>query len=544
MQSLAARLVHTPKALMQPRGVCLTGIPVTLRGLCFTLPPHHNCCGSALPNVQENPHSDRKRFAVKIKYADGFPLVLNSNILHESPFTEKKPKQKKEKEKPSDVISDGISDLLAQMTLQSSSSTPQQMHLPTTSNTDEPAVVLLDTPVSQKSQRKSKEDPCSLSDSMNTPAATTSPSVSAVIDALHLSDIDWDALSFTSSPPPQSAANHNMEPGPSKTTDGEVKDTESTERKNTGDVKEADSRAAAEFTYTECPLRERVLIRNTAKAVGHTHTHHTAISKKLNRESAAVKHTSSQYSDPKPNPQTLSRGGSDDAFLGKGSALHVKGPLTDRRQYATNQAELGKQKPRQHLQPAAQPPSKTSSKHNASQKPPEKYTFTRKDISSLLAPPQRNHSDPGQSERNVPQTTKKSVCMSAASSSEESDAENQQLGPQRKAKIKPINRIKRNFLLDFPLQPVSGPKTTNPTSAHAASSARLKAQSCGVDIDESGTPASAKSTRQELSPANEKGDVFAQSPASPVVVSDSDDSVICSESPLPLAERLKLKFLK
>lgn len=436
------------------------------------------------------------------------------------------------------------------MTLQSSSSSHQQIHLPTTSHADEPAVVLLDTPVSQKSQRKSIEDPCSLSDSMNTPlsraepAATTSPSVSAVIDALHLSDIDWDALSFTSSPPPQSAANHTMEPKLSKTTDGEVKETESTEQKNTGDVKEADSRAATEFTYTECPLRERVLIRNTAKAVDHMHIHNTVISKKLNHKLATLKPASSQNSDPKPNRQILSKGGPGDASLGKGSALNVKGPLNDKRRYATNQAEPETQEPKQHLGPAVPPPSKTSSKHNASQKPPQKYTFTRKDISSLLGPPQRNHSDPGQGEKNVPQTTKKSVCMSVASSSEESDAENQQFGPQRKAKIKPINRIKSNFLLDFPLQPVSGPKTRNPTSAHAALSARLKTQSCSVDIDMNSMPVSTKSTQPESSPANEEGDVFPQSPASPVVVSDSDDSVICSESPLPLAERLKLKFLK
>lgn len=432
------------------------------------------------------------------------------------------------------------------MTLQSSSSSHQQIHLPPTSNTDEPAVVLLDTPESQKSQRKSKEDPCSLSESMNTPlpraepAAATSPSVSAVIDALHLSDIDWDALSFTSSPPPQSAANHTTEPKLGKTTEGEVKETESREQKNTGDVKEADSRAAAEFTYTECPLRERVLIRNTAKAVDHMHE--TVISQKL--KLATLKPTSSQNSDPKPNRQVLIKGGPDDASLGKGSALHVKGPLTDKRQCATNQAEPETQKPRQHLGPAVHPPSKTSSKHNASRKPPQKYTFTRKDISSLLAPPQRNHSDPGQSEKNAPQTTKKSVCMSVASSSEESDAENQRSGPQRKAKIKPINRIKSSFLLDFPLQPVSGPKTTNPTSAHAALSARLKTQSCIAHTDMNSMPVSTKSTRQELSPANGKGDVFPQSPASPVVVSDSDDSVICSESPLPLAERLKLKFVK
>lgn len=436
------------------------------------------------------------------------------------------------------------------MTLQSSSTTHPQMLLPTISNTDEPVVV--DTTVNHK-QQKSKEDHRSLCDCPNTPlshaesAAIASPCVSAVIDALHLSDIDWDALSFMSSPPPQSAANHTTEPKLSKTTDGEVKGTENTKQKTSSDVKEADSRSATELSYTECPLRDRLLIRNTAKAIDQMEVHnHDVVSKQLNYELAKLIHTSSHNSNHKPNGQNPSKGGNDNELPGKESALNVKEPLTDKRQYATNKAESETQNSRQQLRPAVQAPSKTKNKYNASQKPPQKFTFARTAISSLVAPPQRYHSDPGQREKNVLQTTKKSVCMSMASSSEESDTENQQFGPERKAKIKPINKIQGHFPSDFPLKPVSGPKTTKTTleTAHTVRLLPLKPQSCSVDIDINSVPVSTKSICQDVSPANEKGDVFLQNPASPVAVLDSDDSVICSDSPLPLAERLRLKFLK
>uniref|UniRef100_A0A667WHV4 Flap endonuclease GEN homolog 1 n=1 Tax=Myripristis murdjan TaxID=586833 RepID=A0A667WHV4_9TELE len=150
-------------------------------------------------------------------------------------------KTKNKKEKPSDFC-DGVSDLLAQMTIQSSTlanaDTQPQILLPAISNTDEPEVVIVGTPVSHKQHLNPRGNHTSLDDFPNTqreelpsplshPSCSrsteselvASPSVSAVIDALHLSDIDWDALSFTSSPSPQAAANCAAEPLPSKTTD-------------------------------------------------------------------------------------------------------------------------------------------------------------------------------------------------------------------------------------------------------------------------------------------------------------------------------------
>ncbi|XP_041814925.1 flap endonuclease GEN homolog 1 [Chelmon rostratus] len=476
-----------------------------------------------------------------------FPQVVESYLRDKALAEEKKTKKKKpksKKEKTSDLISDDISGLLAQMTLQRSSNSQPQALLPTVSNTDEPDVVVLDTPVNHKQQRPSKEDHRSPGDCPNTPlsdpgsVAAASPSVSAVIDALHLSDIDWDALSFTSSPPPQSAANPTTELKLSKITDSEIKETEgeSNKRKTSSAVKEADSRSAPELCYTDCPLRDRVLMRNTAKAIDQMEMHNDVISKQLNYELTSLKHTSSK-SNSKPSGQP-SKGNDEE------SAVNKKEPLTDKRQCATNKLGTETHSSKQQLRPAVQAQSKTKGKCNGSQKPPQKYKFVRTAISSSAVPPQRCHSDLVQSDKNAPQTTKKSVCVSMGSSSEESDAENQQFGPQRKAKIKPISKLKGSLLSDVPQKPVSGTKATERTAKKAAAvqSLRQKPQSSGVEVEISSIPASTKS--QDVSPANVDGDVFLQTPASPVVMSDGDDSVIGSDSPLPLAERLRLKFLK
>nr|XP_046228172.1 flap endonuclease GEN homolog 1 [Scatophagus argus] len=482
-----------------------------------------------------------------------FPELVESYmrdkaLAEENKLKKKKPKGKKEK--PSDLMSDGISDLLSQMTLQSSSETQPQT-LPNVSNTAE--VVLVDTPVNHKQQRKLKEDHRGLGDYPSTPLShagpESSPSVSAVVDALHLSDIDWDALSFTSSPTPQSAANHATEPTLSKTTGSEAKETEhrNNGHKNSSDVKEADSRSAMELCNVECPLRDRVLMRNTSKAINQMEVHNDLVSKQLNYELASLKHTSSHNSNSTPNGQISSKC-SHENKSGKESAMVTKEPLTDKRQCATNKAETESHSANQQLRPPVQAQSKTKSKFKDSQKPPQKYKFVRTAISSSAVPPQRCHSDPGQREKNMlqSQTTKKSVCMSMGSSSEESDTENLQFGPQRKAKIKPTNKIKHSFLSDFPLKPVSRPKTTKQTekTARTVPSVQLKPQSCSVDIETDSIPVSTESTCQDVSAAHVDDDVLLQTPASPVAVVDSDDSVVCSESPLPLAERLRLKFLK
>ncbi|XP_068580636.1 flap endonuclease GEN homolog 1 [Cebidichthys violaceus] len=488
----------------------------------------------------EDPHEVRTVEEESL-FRVAYPEVVESYLRDKAQAEEnKKKKPKSKKEKPSDV-SDGVSDLLAQMTLQSSSNTNTQTLIHAVSNTEEPDVVVLDTPVNHKQHLQLKEDLSSHSSplSRGESEAAASPSVSAVIDALHLSDIDWDALSFTSSPTQPSATNrNNAEPKLSKAPGGDVRETEeeNTKRKTSGDVKEADSSAAPELCYVDCPLRDRLLMRNAAKAMSQMEAHNDAVSKQLNHELASLKHVSSHNS--KPKGQIPSKVGSDGKLSGKESSVATKEPLTDKRQCATSKAETKTHGSNQQLGPAAQ--VKPKDRCNGSRKPPDKYKFVRKAVPSSAVPPQRSHSDPAQRDKDVPQTTKKSVCMSTCSSSEESDAENQQSGPQRKPQIKPMNKIAGGFLSDFPLKP----QTIKPAAkaAHTVQLLQLRPlQSYGADVEVNGTPASTKSRCQDVSPATVDGGVFLQTPASPAL--DSDDSVICSESPLPLAERLRLKFL-
>uniref|UniRef100_A0A3Q0RPW9 Flap endonuclease GEN chromatin organization modifier domain-containing protein n=1 Tax=Amphilophus citrinellus TaxID=61819 RepID=A0A3Q0RPW9_AMPCI len=449
-----------------------------------------------------------------LAYPELVEMYLRDKALAEESKTKSKTKPKSKKEKPSD----GLSDLLAQMTLQSSSSsngTAQQPKLlPMFVSTDESEVVILDTPVSHMQNERGKDDCSSLKDCPNTPLspadseAVASPSVSVVIEALHLSDIDWDALSFTSSPSQQAATSHPTGPELNKTTDSE------TEQKTSSDVKSADSRSAPELCYSECPLRDRILMRNTAKTVNQVCND-------------AVKSKPSGH---------VSRECSRD-LSGKESAVKKNEAFAEKCQRVENA-----------LQPAARAQSRKTETFNNSKKVPHKYKFVRTGIQSLTVPPQRCHPNPSPSDRkdkSIPQTIKKSVCMSVCSSSEDSDVENQQSGPQRLTKTKPIHKLKGSFVSDFPLKPVYSHAATKPTAKTAQSLhlPRQKPQSQSEHFENS-TPGSTKNNCQEVPAAGVDGDRFLPIPASPVTVLESDDSVICSESPLPLAERLRLKFQK
>lgn len=405
------------------------------------------------------------------------------------------------------------------MTLQSSSNTPPQKLLPVISNPEEPEVLVLDTPVKNDLQQKSKDNhstpvllqtPVSHAD----PAAAAFPSVSAVIDALHLSDINWDATSFTSSPTPQSATNHKTESELGQTTDRDVKELK---RENTSsDAKETELRCAPEPCFTECSLRERLLMRNTAK------------------EFAPLKHISSFSS--KSNGQITREESEDSQKSGKESIVYKKEPLT-----ASNKDQTKTDSSKVQLISTIQTQTKAK---DVSQKPPQKYKFVKKASSSSAIPKQVCQVDPCHSnrEKSVPETTKKSVCMSVCSSSEDSDAENQKFGPQRKSRIKTFSNSENRALSDVPLKPVSCPKTANMTHKP---SLIPKPRSYSVNTEIKSLPASAKNKCQSVPSANMDEDLFTPTPASPAaVVVDSDDSVICNDSPLPLAERLRLKFLK
>ncbi|XP_070398918.1 flap endonuclease GEN homolog 1 isoform X1 [Nothobranchius furzeri] len=385
-----------------------------------------------------------------------FPEIVEGYVKSKALAEEsKKKKPKTKKEKPSEVSSD-VLDLLGQLSLHSSSSSQLRTLIPPTLNAERAELIVLDTPVNHKQLQKEEDDHTSRFDS------GASPAISAVIDALHLSDVDWDSLSFTSSPTSQ--ANLAAE---SRQTSGEVRE-------------QVEPRSAAELCYMECPLRDRLLMKNTAKA--------------LNRD-VFSKHLSYELKSPENVPR------------GKDSR-EISGA------FVTNKHQSCSLKEQQN--PPLQPLNNTKEKSNVSGKSPQKYKFVRKVLSSSSA---------------APQSTKKSVCTSACSRSDDSDEENQ----QRRTKT---NKLKSDFLSDIPLKTVSNRvATANPRPSH-----KLQMIKPAQHND------SAENKRQDQCPLQTQTfevdkDVF-QAPASPVAVLDGDHSVICSDSPLPLAERLRLKCMK
>ncbi|XP_007547102.1 flap endonuclease GEN homolog 1 [Poecilia formosa] len=435
-----------------------------------------------------------------------FPEIVESYTRSKALLEENKTKQKKarrKKEKPSDG-SAGVTDLLARVTLQTSSenrSTQPQTHLPSDSSSEKTELIILDSPANRKQHRKEKEDGQVHETLPDVEPESASPSVSAVIDALHLSDIDWDALSFTSSP--SSPAVQGAEPGKTDETQGATK--------------------RPELCYTECPLRDRVLMRNADKSLKAA----AEVSKHLNCE-LVISH----------GKQTgkMSSGSSSEGIALTGNE---KEPLTNKIQCMLKE-RLQRSKEPKILPCDSQ--SKTKEESNGHEKPPPKSKFVRAALSLSSAPPQRCHSDPGQ--RDKKSSSKKTVCMSACSSSEDSDVENRQSGPQRRPKLKPADKSIRSLISDFPLKPACNQvKAANPKTSQTLQLTGPKSQSHGENV-ENETPASTKNSRQDVQTAKVSDDEILQTPASPVIVVDGDDSVICSDSPLPLAERLRLKFLK
>lgn len=384
------------------------------------------------------------------------------------------------------------------MTLQTSSvnrSTKPQPQLPSSSEKTE--AIIIDTPVNRQQHRREKIGREVLENLPGIEPETASPSVSAIIDALHLSDIDWGTLSFTSSPSSQASQAASDETG--------------------GVTKQP------ELYYAECPL-DRVLIRNADKSLESTNV----VSKHLNYELG--------ISRGKQTGETSSESSSGVQIL----TGNKKEPLTNKTQCVLTEITTSS-KEQNILLGEAQ--SKINEKSNQPEKPPRKYTFVKTALSSSSAPPQRGHSDPGQRYKkssSVLHSSKKSVCMSICSSSEDSDAENQQSGARKQAKAKQANKTKNRFISDFPLKPAT---SKSKADAQKLQCVRLKPQSRGEQVG-SETPLSTVKIREDNQTVRVSDDETLQTPASPAIMLDGQDSVICSDSPLPLAERLRLKFLK
>lgn len=431
-----------------------------------------------------------------------------------NPFTEKK--SKKKKEKTPDPVSDGILDLLAQMNLQCSSVAPPSKTVCTTSTKAEPELIILDTPENHRRHQKSHRAHGSVSGEPGTSrsgadsAASASPSLSSVIEALHLSDIDWDSQSFTSSP--QSAANPVTEPWLSYMAGSDLNETKRLQVKTSRDTREADSKLSAGLSYTDCPLRDQVLMRNMARAAGQVEevleVPHCELVPQSSQSNSALSGTLHGKKDIDSNVSG-----------------RCKEVLTDKGRNAAN-----KPKTKQQFRLKAKAPSRTKAMSDGSHKPRQKSASLQTSTSSLAAAQQRHHSEPGHSGKTGSHTSKKSVCVNVVSSSEDSDSENHVC---RRSKTRP--RIKDHCPLATPFPAGTGqPEQLVP----------LRPPSRSVDTQTSCWSVSPEAVCQQIPAADGLDDVFLHNPPSPVCVLDSDSSVNCSDSPLPLAQRLKLKFLQ
>lgn len=452
-------------------------------------------------------------------------------------FVSLEKKVKSKTQEPTDVC-DGLTDLLAQMNLQSSVASNPDVPLPPPTATvaleQSPETIGLDAPVPQ-TQHSTDLEPgedrrpsgSEESDSSHLPCSTP---VSTIIDRLHLSDIDWDGSSFTSSPP-VSPAPHVSAPAP-RVAPGKACGVGVEKNLPAGGVVPASGRVgsgpAQEVCYTEGSLRERLLLRNMANM---------AISNKTNEDTVTKR-----LLYPAPNQGTL-RGGLVPVNTATTTQLSdkrhaVEGNKTSKCGQSGADKAYRDRHTRIH--------SKAQDGRSGARKPQAPSESVGAVLSSVSLIPHRCHSAPiaqGDGDRKpVPQGAKRSVCTAVGSSSEDSGAENRPTGVQRKAKSKPLRHVK--------LRPASkataAPKTAADTAPITCSSGP-RAQSVPGPTAQSVPGPGAISDEflgDGLPQSSLHNDVFiACAPSSPVSVVDSDDSLSCSDSPLPLAERVRLKYL-
>ncbi|XP_030200270.1 flap endonuclease GEN homolog 1 isoform X1 [Gadus morhua] len=465
-------------------------------------------------------------------YPDVVERYQADKALAEEDKTKKK-KVKSKKEKPTDVC-DGLTVLLAHINLQNSAgSEPDACEQsapppPPTAPEHSPETFGVDLPAPQSQQPKHPqlgEDRCpphcveSASSFATRPAAAASPSVSAIVDLLHLSDIDWDG-SFTSSPrasPAPSAS--TAEPWGAPEAGGGVE-----ESLPTGGVAPgpgpAGPRPAQEVGYMERPLRERLLMRNMA-VTGQTKTTEDPLTKHLDHQSQG------------PHGAAPGKAAPSTQLSDKHYALD--GNKTSKcSQSSTSKASRDRHVSQLCALASAQGRSKGI--YAGSRAPRTHSDSVTAALSSASIIPRQRHFDPvtlGNGDRKPPpQGAKRSVCTAACSSSEESGAENRPAGAERRAKSKSLRHTKLKPASKAPAAPKRD-KSSGWSSSGSTSQAVQRPEASPDECFIDGLP--------ETSPGQ---DVFiACAPSSPVTILDSDDSLSGGESPLPLAERLRLKYL-
>lgn len=402
----------------------------------------------------------------------------------------KKPKSGREKSADSPDV---ISDLFAQMSLQMATepSVPSESVLPnimilesTTSTLDAPQPLQTSANLCEI-QPEVPRSPC-LTGTCSQPQSSLS--VSAVLDELQLSSIDWDALSFTASASPQPQCSvadlrpmKNMDEEPKTAEDGSSTDLISEDGELA--VPQADC-------LTDRPLWERVIMRNVIKSADSLDVREHLTLKVQNTGSEIKK-------------ADLSKNSNSSKLLCKNQQilLHSQDQKSGpRRRNPTIQASKKKTVSTETQQPKECLPHQVR----------PKYTFV-KPKHSLISSVLRSESDTSNNRpsSDQDQTNQQSVCkrrirINQGFSGEESDTEICLGKEQKKCNFKA--KSKQHFFK----KTVSSPHLT-------------------------------KQDRINTLPIKKQLNTVHPNRLSD---SDEDDSDALIESPRPLAERLKLKFIK
>ncbi|KAJ8409152.1 hypothetical protein AAFF_G00241730 [Aldrovandia affinis] len=373
------------------------------------------------------------------------------------------------------------------------------------------------------------------------PAPEPSLSVSAVIDELHLSDIDWEAMSFSSAPSPRgptaerTAPNQRDDLTPVRGTSSSAESISIAPE--TGGLAGIQlsvfhtliaPKPHATASLSTTSLRERVLSRNAIMSSS-THADTVTTHTQQPKAGSSIQCTAAKTTFPSAPPKD-----SGDVMLLKQQEFHVKNALPSDGKKA---ARVQNSDP---ISPKRKTPSLETQRvaEAASTKPLSQSRCAGKNgkvkMSSGGSSDQAGHKG-----RRV-QAVKKSVCVSVCSSSENSDAENRQVGEHRKT-VKSKGRKRSPYLTDYTLKPNKAMGPGPPAAARTVlDSLDIGPQALHSEQHKSGC---ASIIERHLETVDD-GDVFVQSPVSgrQVNTTQGDDSVISVDSPLPLAERLKLKF--
>lgn len=305
-------------------------------------------------------------------------------------------------------------------------------------------------------------------------------SVSEVIDELHLSSIEWDALSFTAAPSPQSQ-HCKPDPQPGNKSD------EGTKMEVRGSST-GESAAPQADGLSVCSLMERVHLRNMMKCSGSQNNEQ----KESKVVASELKYTLGLGHKPlSENPKVPSQSRFQKSEL---STINTVTPDSKEKTFAKTQ------QPKDSF-PVLVPP---------------KYEFVKpKHFNRTSNDPEQTHKE---------SACKKSVCKRQGSSSDDSDVENQPLTKQQhklKANVKPKPQIVQKTVLAKQLG---------------------KQDRCSMFPNSVDTHHRSDSTTPEKQPRNTNSRTNPITQTCSTKSDDDSDASICS--PLPLVERLKLKFNK